>query len=86
MCVEGRGVITKREFEVAYAKRSKVSVRSLRKWRRVYPCNCGESECEGWKCVNPVLYWDDRGYREPRWWKRTLMRFALAFWRLRMGS
>lgn len=76
--------MTRREFERAYAARSKVGVQSLRSWRRVYPCNCGNESCEGWQSASPVLYWADRIYRESKPLKRFGMWLVLNFYRVRM--
>jgi len=76
--------MTRSEFEAAYAKRNVVDVSWLRRWRRVYPCNCGDEECEGWQSANPLLYWDDRMFREPNSLKRCGMWVLLNFWRVRM--
>lgn len=74
--------LTKTEFEAAYAERSGRSVKTLRRWRRVYPCNCGEEECEGWQSVNPQSYWEDRIFRESNPLKRFGMWMVLNFWRV----
>lgn len=50
----GRGpLISREEFERAYAERSGITVERLRELGRVVRrCRCGEEWCEGWKSVS----------------------------------
>lgn len=50
--------MTRDEFEADYARRSHVSVETLRELGRVVrPCACGYALCEGWQSVR--VYPDD---------------------------
>lgn len=45
--------MTADEFENGYAERSKKTVSELRALGRiVWPCACGEQECEGWQSIS----------------------------------
>ena len=55
-------MLTRAQFETAYAARSGVTVQQLRDAGRIVkPCTCGEDGCEGWQSVNAddyeTLYW-----------------------------
>ena len=72
-------MLSKRQFEEAYALRGNVTVKQLRdRGRRVYFCNCGDKTCEGWQSVNAADYWEDRAFRTSnlftRFWMLSLMR------------
>ena len=40
--------LTKAEFEEQYAQRFSINLGWLRKNKKVYPCQCGASDCPGW--------------------------------------
>jgi hypothetical protein len=79
-------MISKREFEERYARRSKMSVDELRALgRRVYPCHCDDETCEGWQSVNPFYYWEDRAMRARGWGKRAWFFLLQRYWARRQG-
>lgn len=73
---------SKKQFEEAYANRSKITLRKLKALgRRAYPCHCQDDSCEGWQMAKPTLYWEDRLFRERRWW----MWIVLLVWKMRLS-
>ncbi len=78
--------MTRREFEFAYARRSRISVERLRAFpRRAYPCECGDDGCEGWQMVNPLLHWEDRLLFATSRREKLLCWVKLTVWRMRDG-
>jgi hypothetical protein len=48
-----QNIMTKDEFEQAYAKRSGITLEQLREINReARPCDCGDELCQGWQMVN----------------------------------
>ena len=43
--------MTREQFENNYAERSKITVETLREYKEVIPCNCGDKLCTGWASV-----------------------------------
>ena len=44
--------MTAEEFEQAYAERSGFALDTLREYRTVRPCDCGDESCEGWQSIS----------------------------------
>lgn len=59
--------ITAQEFAQRYAERSGMTLLSFAAWARrrraVFPCDCDQDGCEGWKMASPEFRepWEEEG-------------------------